>query len=149
MNEIGLDDLICSLERIIQRFGDQIVRIAPQLTVKLASLFQQLFKKETVVRMMRHRWLHSQRWSVSTRFSSKRGRCRICTRNSNPQSYRFFRFCTIRAVRRCSTWNRQSPCCPGSRIEYLAFSPQLWQMFPLVYNIFDKYGVDYLETCSR
>ena len=46
MNEIGLDDLICSLERIIQRFGDQIVRIAPQLTVKLASLFQQLFKKD-------------------------------------------------------------------------------------------------------
>jgi len=46
MNEIGLDDLVCSLEKIIQRFGDQIAQIAPQLVIKLASMFQRLFKKD-------------------------------------------------------------------------------------------------------
>ena len=146
MNEIGLDDLVCSLERIIQRFGDQIVRIAPQLTVKLASMFKQLFKKDdsgeddeaqmaALTTLECINTILEQTWEMPDMYAKLEPTIVPLLHillHPNGEALEYFE----QALTMLSWFTYRVP----------RFSPQLWQIFPLLYNAFDKYAVDYLES---
>ena len=149
MNEIGLDELIHSLEKMLGRFGEQIIPIAPTLTVKLAEMFNR-FHNSNSSGGSEDEEDESQMAALTTL------EC-ICTILETTYDHP-----TVLAQMEATI----VPLChyllkpTGECIEFLdqtlrimgwftykvpRFSPATWQLFPLLFQAFDKFAFDYVE----
>lgn len=144
MNEIGLDELICSLEKIIQRFGDQIVQLAPQLTEKLAMMFKKFFETDTdgddeaemaaLTTLECINTIMEQTYDTPAVFSQIE---RVVVPllqlllHPNGAALQFLE----QALNMLTWFTYAIP----------QFQQHTWQLFPLMFNAFDKYAFDYVE----
>jgi len=145
MNEIGLDELIHSLEKILDRFGDEIIPIAPMLAQKLAEMFHRFVKADdddddesqmaalTTLECISTILEHTvERADVYAQMERTIVPLLHFLLNASGECIEF-----LETTLRILCW---------FTYKVPRFSPATWQLFPLMYNAFDKFAFDYIGS---